>query len=60
VGVGRNVQSDAEGNFILNTSLFEDLTILAKLIGYEDFTLDFFKEDGVTIAVNVVMVRKAS
>ncbi len=58
VGVGRNVQSDAEGNFILNTSLFEDLTILAKLIGYEDFTLDFFKENGVIIAVSIVMVKK--
>ncbi len=58
VGVGRKVLSDAEGRFVINTSLFEDLTILAKLIGYEDFTLDFFKEDGVTIAVSIVMVKK--
>ncbi len=58
VGVGRKVQSDAEGRFVINTSLFEDLTILAKLIGYDDFTLEFFKEDGVTIAVAVVMVKK--
>ena len=58
VGVGRKVQSDAEGRFVINTSLFEDLTILAHLLGYEDFTLDFFKEDGVTIAVSIIMVKK--
>ena len=60
VGVGRRVLSDAEGRFVMNTSLFEDLTILAKLLGYDDCTLDFFKEDGVTIAVSIVMVKKAS
>jgi hypothetical protein len=58
VGVGHRIMSDAEGNYMFNTILFEDLTINAKLAGYDDFTIDFVKEDGVPLVVNVVMVKK--
>ena len=58
VGVGHRIMSDAEGKYLFNTILFEDLTINAKLAGYDDFTIDFVKEDGVPLVVNVVMVKK--
>ena len=58
VGVGRRVMSDADGNYIFNTILFEDLTLIAKLAGYEDFTIDFVKEDGVSLVLNIMMVKK--
>ncbi len=58
VGVGHRIMSDAFGNYIFNTILFEDLTIIAKLAGYEDFTIDFVKEDGVPLVLNIVMVKK--
>lgn len=58
VGVGKHVQSDAEGNYSINTSLYDVLTLTAKLAGYEDFAKDFVKEDGVALVVNVVMVKK--
>jgi len=50
------VYTDAEGNFSLNTSLYGDLEILATLAKYEKSTTDFSKEDGVAIAVHVVMI----
>ena len=58
VGVGKRAQSDADGSYIINTSLYDTLTLNAKLAGYDDFTLDFIKEDGVPLVVNVVMVKK--
>ena len=56
VGSSHFVYTDAEGNFSLNTSLYGDLEIMATLAKYEKNTTDFSKEDGVAIAVHVVMI----
>ncbi len=57
VGVGKRVMSDADGNFIINTSLYDLLEMNVKLIGYDDKTITFRKEDGVPLILNVVMVK---
>ncbi len=58
IGSGHKVVSDADSKFSVNTSLYGDLEMVATLFGYEDQTIDFFKEDGVPKVVNVVMVHK--
>jgi hypothetical protein len=57
VGSSRSVLTDAMGNFSLNTSLYGDLELLATLKKYEKFSVEFSKDDGVAIAVAVVMVH---
>ncbi len=49
--------SDAFGNFSLNTTLYGDLEIEATLTNYEKAITDFVKEDGVAIAVAIVMIH---
>ena len=58
MGVGHRVESDIDGNYTINTILYDDLEIVAKLAGYEDLNIDFVKEDGIAKTVNVVMVKK--
>ena len=58
IGSGHKMVSDADSKFSVNTSLHRDLELVATLSGYEDQTIDFFKEDGVPKMVNVVMVLK--
>ena len=57
-GVGHREKSDIDGNYIINTILYEDIELIATLSGYEDQMVDFVKEDGVAKVVNVVMVKK--
>lgn len=57
VGVGKRVMSDADGNFIINTSIYDLLEMNAKLVGYEDKKITFKKEDGMPLVQNVVMVK---
>ena len=49
--------TDALGHFSLNTSLYGDLEIEASHINYEKTITDFVKEDGVAMAVEVVMAH---
>ena len=57
IGSSISTISDALGNFSLNTSLYGDLEIEATHINYEKTITDFVKEDGVAMAVAVVMVH---
>ncbi len=57
-GVGHMVETDIDGNYTINTILYEDIEIVAKLAGYEDQIVDFVKEDGIAKVVNIVMVKK--
>ena len=59
VGVGKRAKSGPDGNYAVNTSLYDLLEMIAKLVGYEDKTIPFTKEDGVPFVLNVVMVKKA-
>ena len=58
IGSSISTISDALGNFSLNTSLYGDLEIEATHINYEKTITDFVKEDGVAMAVAVVMVHR--
>ena len=58
IGSGHKVVSDADSKFSVNTSLYGDLELVATLFGYEDQTINFFKDDGVPKVVNVVMMLK--
>ena len=57
IGSSISTISDALGNFSLNTYLYGDLEIEATHINYEKTITDFVKEDGVAMAVAVVMVH---
>ncbi len=57
VGSSHFILTDADGNFSLNTSLYGDLELLATLTKYENNTTDFSKEDGVELAIDVVMIH---
>ena len=57
LGSSISTLSDALGNFSLNTSLYGDLEIEATHINYEKNITDFVKEDGVAMAVGVVMIH---
>ena len=57
IGSSISTISDALSNFSLNTSLYGDLEIEATHINYEKNITDFVKEDGVAMAVAVVMVH---
>ena len=57
VGVGKKFMSDAEGNYIINTSLYDLLEMSAKLVGYDTKTITFTKEDGVPFVLNVALVK---
>ena len=56
MGSSHFILTDGEGKFSLNTSLYGDLELLSTLVKYEKNTTDFTKEDGVAIAINVVMI----
>ena len=57
IGASISTLTDALGNFSLNTSLYGDLEIEATHINYEKNITDLVKEDGVAMAVAVVMVH---
>ncbi len=57
VGVGKRFVSDATGNYIINTSLYDLLEMRTKLVGYDIKILTFTKEDGVPMVVNMVLVK---
>ncbi len=58
MGSSHSTISDELGNFSLNTSLYDDLELVATYGNYEDNITDFFKEDGIATAVDVVMEKK--
>ena len=57
VGSSISTLSDALGNFSVNTSLYGDLEIEATHINFEKNTTDFVKEDGIAMAVALVMIH---
>ena len=57
IGSSISTLTDAEGNFSVNTSLYGDLEVETTHINFEKNITDLFKEDGVAIAVAVVMAH---
>ena len=57
IGSSNSTLTDTLGHFSLNTSLYGDLEIEATHINYEKTITDFVKEDGVAMAVEVVMAH---
>ena len=57
IGANTSTLSDALGHFSINTSLYGDLELEATHLNYENNMIEFTKEDGVAIAVAVVMTH---
>ena len=55
MGANNSTESDAFGNFSLNTGLYGNLELLAILKNYEKTITDFFKENGEEMAVAIIM-----
>ncbi len=58
MGSNNKVLTDDNGYFELNTSLYGDLELLAKITGYTDNITDILMENGGTMVVDVMMVHK--
>lgn len=57
VGANNSTESDALGNFSLNTGLYGNLELLASLQNYEPTITDLYKENGEEMAVAIIMER---
>ena len=57
IGANTSTLSDALGHFSINTSLYGDLELEATHLNYDNNITEFTKEDGVAIAVSVVMTH---
>ena len=57
IGANISTLSDASGHFSLNTTLYGDLELEATRLNYEKNIVEFTKEDGVAVSVEVVMTK---
>ena len=58
MGSNTKTITNINGYYVLNTSLYGDLELIAKITGYTENTTDILMENGGTMLVNVMMVHK--
>ena len=58
MGSSHTVYTDINGNFTLNTTLYGDLELVAKLKDYNDINLEMLMENGGTLVENISMIHK--